>query len=112
MVLTTTVTASLRTFFALWFISQIVLPFTAPLQTCDLRDLLSGHNHSAQTPHESSAVPTAEDASASAVLVWHLGPLGLCETERDLAVRRRAAAVFESVDLPTSPQVRQTVLRL
>src|SRR5262245_41716729 len=46
---------------AVWFIVQIVLPFTAPLQACDLADLL-GHGsrpHSATAP-ESSSVPTTD----------------------------------------------------
>jgi hypothetical protein len=41
---------------AVWFVLQIVLPFTAPLQTCDLRDLMGApHHHSDLTSYESFA---------------------------------------------------------
>ena len=35
----------LKSLIALWFVLQVVLPFTAPLRTGDLRDLLGTRQH-------------------------------------------------------------------
>ena len=52
----------LKSVIALWFVLQIVLPFTAPLQTCSLGDLLpTSHQRGALSP-ESSATPLLVDA--------------------------------------------------
>jgi hypothetical protein len=51
---------------SLWFILQIVLPFTAPLQTCDLRDLLGVQDHhTVPVSPESSTTPTIAEAHAN-----------------------------------------------
>jgi hypothetical protein len=48
---------------ALWFVLQIVLPFTAPLQTCDLRDLFGPQRHDhTSTPPESCSTPTLSES--------------------------------------------------
>src|SRR5262245_10781162 len=46
---------------ALWFVVQITLPFTAPLQTVDLTDLFGQHSHhqTTQLTPESCSIPTA-----------------------------------------------------
>lgn len=50
---------------ALWFVVQIVVPFTAPLQTFDLHDLFGGAtHHGEQTAPESSTTPTIREHSA------------------------------------------------
>jgi hypothetical protein len=52
----------LKSMLALWFVVQIVLPFTAPLQTCDLRDLLGARDrHSVPFSPESSTTPTTAE---------------------------------------------------
>ena len=49
---------------ACWFVLQIVLPFTAPLQTLELRDLFgSTHHHDAAPSPESTTTPTISEAS-------------------------------------------------
>jgi hypothetical protein len=59
----------LKSVIALWFVLQIILPFTAPLQTCALVDLLpassshSGRSGGAPLPHESSATPLLAEAA-------------------------------------------------
>jgi hypothetical protein len=54
---------------ALWFVVQIVVPFTAPLQTLDVRDWLGAGTHqSARTVPESSATPTITEGSAPGAL--------------------------------------------
>ena len=56
----------LKSVVAVWFVLQIVLPFTAPLQTCALADLLpasSSHSEGAPLPHESSAMPLLVEAA-------------------------------------------------
>jgi hypothetical protein len=55
---------------ALWFVMQIVVPFTAPLQTLDLRDFLGKTtSHTARRTPESSTTPTIREASAVSGLV-------------------------------------------
>jgi len=50
---------------ALWFVVQIVVPFTAPLQTLDLLDFLGRTtSHTARTAPESSTTPTIRETSA------------------------------------------------
>jgi hypothetical protein len=50
---------------ALWFVVQIVVPFTAPLQTLDLLDFLGRTtSHTAGTAPESSTTPTIRETSA------------------------------------------------
>ena len=52
----------LKSVIALWFVLQIVLPFTAPLQTCSLGDLLPTSQHRGALSHESSATPLLVNA--------------------------------------------------
>ena len=105
----------LRQIVSWWFILQIVLPFTAPLQTLDVSDLFGGHgHHRSQAVPESTTTPTMTEAAAagpSAPLVAattlpaHDGTVVL----RDPAHDRLLASLL---DLPQSQQVRQSVLRL
>jgi hypothetical protein len=60
-----TVSRRLNQLIALWFVLQIVVPFTAPLQTLDIRDFLGGTtSRPAQRAPESSTTPTIRETSA------------------------------------------------
>jgi hypothetical protein len=64
----------LKNIIALWFVLQIVVPFTAPLQTLALSDLFpAAHHHGAPVSQESSATPTLRTDSAGVTLVSLLG---------------------------------------
>jgi hypothetical protein len=100
---------------AVWFVLQIVLPFTAPLQTLDLHDLFGGtpHGHSRSAP-ESSTTPTLRDTSGTSALGSLVGPaaLRLCATIveiRDVTLRR-AIAPFAGPS--AAPPVQHPVLRI
>jgi len=98
-----------------WFILQIVLPFTAPLQTVDLHDLLGTRSHhSAPAAPESSTTPTVSEGSAAGAFVSVLAPTVLdastsAAAVSDLAIRRLLASAFS---LSPAPPVQRSVLRL
>src|SRR5215470_10511012 len=90
-------TRRFRQLIAVWFVLQIVLPFTAPLQTLDLHDLFGGttHGHSRSSP-ESSTTPTIRDTSSTSALGSLTGPaaLRICATVvelRDVSFKRVVA---------------------
>ena len=98
---------------AIWFILQIALPFTAPLQTCDLTDLFG----SRQTNHEpdSSTIPLPSDTEAVAKSFVSPIESSALRASTSIAVIPDVAAsapVVGSFDLSPSPQVQQTVLRV
>jgi len=109
------VTRRLQQLIAVWFVLQIVMPFTAPLQTVDLHDLFGGAAQSRSTPsHESSTTPTIRDTSSASTLASLLGPyvLRLCATVivvRDVSGRRAVAHV---VALSPVLSVQRSVLRV
>ena len=101
---------------SLWFVLQIVLPFTAPLQTCDIRDLLGApvRHHGPASP-ESSSTPTSSEADSEAYSFTSPLAGGTLRVSTALAVTDRSAADGPFVPaflLATSPGVQQTVLRL
>jgi hypothetical protein len=107
----------LKNVIAVWFVLQIVLPFTAPLQTCALADLLpaSSHSDGAPLPHESSAMPLLVEAASdrshvsSPVKVIALpAPMPLTPARGVVAIGSRPLTIPVSSLQP----VRQTVLRL
>jgi len=109
------VTRRLQQLIAVWFVLQIVLPFTAPLQTLDLHDLFGGttHGHSRSSP-ESSTTPTIRDTSSTSALGSLAGPavLRLCATVvelRDVSFKR-VVAPFAGPS--TDPPVQHSVLRI
>ena len=105
----------LNIFFALWFVTQIVLPFTAPFQACNLPDLLGSHGHGTQASHESSDLPTPDDANAPThAIVSPLSGLALREsiTVGVAPAVVAAAPAVQVFTLPSSPRVQQTVLRV
>jgi hypothetical protein len=109
------VTRRLHQLIAVWFVLQIVLPFTAPLQTLDLHDLFGGATHSqTSSSPESSTTPTIRDTSAASALGSLIGPaaLRLCATIvvlRDISLGR---AVLRSAAPSVVPSVQRSVLRV
>jgi hypothetical protein len=101
---------------AVWFVLQITLPFTAPLQTCDLGDLLgTKRHHTSPTSPESSTTPTTSEAESdgntfvspveSSALRASTGLVAAC----DLAF---SGPAISTLALLPSPQVQRTILRL
>ena len=109
-------TRRLQQLIAVWFVLQIVMPFTAPLQTVDLHDLFGGATHSRSTSSpESSTTPTIRDTSGASALASLFGPyaLRLCTTvvvARDVGCGHAVVAHVAT----TSPaqSVQQSVLRV
>jgi hypothetical protein len=106
----------LKSLLALWFVLQIVLPFTAPLQTCDLRDLLgTTHRHGTPVSSESSATPLAGEARLEANTFVSPLTVATLPSSTVLAAVCEAAMsgpFVSTVGLSPSLQVQHTVLRL
>ena len=102
----------LKSVIALWFVLQIVLPFTAPLQTCSLGDLLPTSHQRGALSHESSATPLLVDAGIRSFV----SPLEASALRASVplvpapCVLVRGARVWPLDATPLSSQ--QTVLRL
>ncbi len=107
-------TRRLRQLIAAWFVLQIVLPFTAPLQTLDWHDLFGEtHSHSSPSP-ESSTTPTIRDTVSRSTFAPQLDCDKL-ETSASvvLCCDRRTARPITSFKIPISAQSdRHSVLRL
>ena len=107
--------ARLKQIVSWWFILQIVLPFTAPLQTLDLRDLFGSHqqHRSYTSSPESTTTPTIAQADATTSIAaldspespHALVPARVIELPARLSVTRVSMS-------SSSPQVQQSVLRL
>ena len=98
-----------------WFILQIVLPFTAPLQTLDLHDLFGAKNHrAAQKLPESTTTPTiSESGTAISVAVIDAPtPLSAANGGVVTAALPSLGPIAPEYVLVSSPQVQQSVLRL
>jgi hypothetical protein len=100
-----------RRIVAIWFVMLIALPFTAPLDNCDLRDLLGvarGFNQSALVP---VTTDTACDANAftSPLDASMLSVSTSLIPAAPLTGRRLPVSPF---DLPSSVCVKHAVLRL
>jgi len=105
----------LKTFFAVWFVVQIVLPFTAPLHTCDLRDIFGTQRQDAASHSGKSSMPTtaAESESEADAFVSPLAASALRVSASELVRSDSSARAFVfAFDLTSSPHVQQTVLRL
>jgi len=105
----------LKTFFAVWFVVQIVLPFTAPLHTCDIRDIFGTQRHDNASRSGNSSMPTAaaEFESEADAFVSPLAASVLRLSATDLVRSDVPARAFLfTFDLTSSPHVQQTVLRL
>lgn len=108
---------------ALWFALQIALPFTAPLQTLDLRDLLgtSHPQHRMTDSPEWYTTPLTSEAETWAGFNAFVSPLEASSLQASAALAIELSIVrHESLMRPfmspfrlsPSPQVQQTVLRL
>jgi len=101
---------------ALWFVVQVVLPFTAPLQTCDLVDLLGTRNHHADpTSPESSSTPTTEETDVNAIsFVSPLEPSALRASTGLVTGHEGMAAgpTLEFSGRSLAPHVQRSILRL
>jgi hypothetical protein len=95
---------------------QIVLPFTAPLQTCDLLDLLGEtHQHSTPVTPESSTTPPATEANSQANSFVSTLPVSTLGASTDLAVVCRATLCgpfMSTHGLSPSLLVYRIILRL
>jgi hypothetical protein len=99
---------------AVWFVVQITLPFTAPLQTLDLTDLFGHHSHhqTTQLTPESWSVPTTArrptifEPLKTATLTT-AAPALILPPELTARWRRQPGLIFT-----TSPRLQQTVLRI
>ena len=104
----------LQQILAWWFVLQIVLPFTAPLQTLDVLDLFGTKSqHATTSSPESTTTPTMREASTALSIVSILTPTALrgdAATNARLAPSARVSLV--SARLLPAPQVQRSVLRL
>ena len=107
--------ARIKHIVSFWFILQIVLPFTAPLQTLDLHDLFGARSHrTEQKLPESTTTPTIGESGTAINLVAVHAPAPLAPASGavgTLAMRSRGPVTLAYV-LVSSPQVQQSVLRL
>jgi hypothetical protein len=100
-----------KSILAIWFVLQIALPFTAPLQTCDLGDLF-GHRHSTNEPDRSTTPPLSESDVNSLVSPVESSALRASTSIGMIPFMAMSAPLMGSFDLSPSPQVQQTVLRV
>jgi len=99
---------------AWWFVMQIVLPFTAPLQTLDVHDLFGAkHHHAATSSPESTTTPTMS-ASSATTAVSVLTPIDARGALVASALDELTVRGSRSSDprLPPTPQIQRSVLRL
>jgi hypothetical protein len=102
----------LKSVIALWFVLQIVLPFTAPLQMCSLGDLWPTSHQSRALSHESSATPLLVDTEARS-FVSPLEASALRVSTSLVSAPRILARGPRVLLLGASPlSIQQTVLRL
>jgi hypothetical protein len=108
--------AHLKRVLAVWFVVQIVLPFTAPLQTFDLSGLLgTTHQHSVPASPESSTTPPVSRANSEARTFASPLAVSMLPTSTFLAVVREVAKSGPSPStcgLSPSPRLQPLVLRL
>jgi hypothetical protein len=105
------VSSGFKSILAIWFALQIALPFTAPLQTCDLSDLF-GHKHSTNEPDRSTTPPLSESEVNSFVSPIESSALRASTSIAVVSCVDMNARLVGSFDLSPSPQVQQTVLRV
>jgi hypothetical protein len=104
----------LRQILAWWFVLQIVLPFTAPLQTLDVLDLFGTKSqHATTSSPESTTTPTMREASSALSIVSILTPTALRDDAAAAAILETTPRVsLVSARLLPAPQVQRSVLRL
>jgi len=107
------VSSRLKNILAIWFVLQIVLPFTAPLHTCDLGDLLG--LKSSTTPISTTTPMAANEATSDAnsfVSPIAFSTLRVFTMVADVSRVALGGPLMGLFDLPSSPQVLQTVVRV
>ena len=98
----------------MWFVAQITLPFTAPLQTVDLTDLFGqrSHHQATQITAELCSVPTPA-RRPTIVTPLKLAPIRMAAAgltpPHELTTRPFGTSAFAFM---TSPRLQQTVLRI
>ena len=112
---TPTVTRRFKRVIALLFMTQIVLPFTAPLHMADLCDLLAilVHRSSSTSPESMTTLAMSEATSETAgvSLVAPVTTCGVTSTPVPTLLSTRVSFVVTSA-LFSAPQVQRSVLRL
>jgi len=98
---------------ALWFVVQITLPFTAPLQTIDLTDLFGQHSHhqTTQLTPESCSIPTTA-RRPTIIAPLKAATLSTAAPVLPLPSERCARPGTSALGFMTSPRHQQTVLRI
>ena len=108
----------LKILLAVFFVVQIVLPFTAPLHVCDLNDLFgSSASHEEPgsqqnnpfTPTPANEAEPETDVFVSPLAAFTLSASVALITESDQAA---GSAWIATIASSSSSHVRQTVLRL
>jgi hypothetical protein len=106
---------SLKHAVAVWFVIQILVPFTAPLQTCDFHDLFGpvGRHHGPALPElsstpEAAAIVDAESAGGRGAD----SALGSSPARTLLGECDRTFLFGPALGVTLVPNVQQTVLRL
>jgi hypothetical protein len=103
----------LKRILAIWFTLQIVLPFTAPLHTCDLADLFGVAHRAAPvaatTPMAASEAEANTDSFVSPIESSTLRAFTFVTNVSRFTLNGPLMASFE---IPSSPQVLQTVVRV
>ena len=97
--------------FALWFVLQIALPFTSPLQSCDLWDLIGTRQHGIPVSRElpTPPLPSAANSFVSPLAVSTLRASASLARVDHVGSGERLTSTFA---LSPAPQVERTVLRL
>ena len=101
-------------FISWWFILQIVLPFTAPLQTLDVHDLFGAHRqHRSYNSPESTKTPTISEFGAASLIAAVQSPSPVRASHSLVTAVVPALRALTIVPaLASSPHVQQSVLRL
>jgi hypothetical protein len=105
------VSSRLKYVLAIWFVLQIVLPFTAPVHTCDLRDLL-GLERGAAPISTTTPMAASEADVSSFVSPIPSSTLRSFTMVADVSRVALGGPFTGSFDVPSSPQVLQTVVRV
>jgi hypothetical protein len=98
---------------ALWFVVQILVPFTAPLQTLDVHDPLGRTTpRGAQSTPESSTTPTIRESSAvsGVASLMALTTAAVSPITRADAFERSPQTAIRRPPLPI--RVQRSILRL
>jgi hypothetical protein len=107
----------LKSVIAVWFVLQVLLPFTAPLQTCVLGDLLpasSSHDDRTPLPYESNAMPLVPSTFAGSLVS---SPIEMSALHQSMLFTNVLGVVMRGVrpltfDASALSSVQLTVLRL